>query len=143
MTTIAKALKEKNKLKNEIAQLQKRLSTYNSIIKGNPRPFDLNKTEQDLTDKISQLVSLKSAINKTNQPIQEKIFRLAEIKGLISFYKKLPVTEGKSSERYGSETNEYEVFFNEAVIGERTNELEKEADLIQDELESFNHKTEL
>jgi len=141
MATIAKALKEKNKLKLEISQLQKRLNSHNSVIKGNPRPFDLNKTEQELSEKIAQLVLLKSAITKANQPVQEKIYRLAELKGLIAFYKKLPVTEGKSTEKYSNNDNEYEVFFNEAVIDERVKKLETEADCIQDELESFNHST--
>ena len=143
MTTIAKALKEKNKLTLEISQLQKRLNTHNSVIKGNSRPFDLVNTESELSDKIANLVLLKSSITKANQPIQEKIYKLAELKGLISFYKKMPVTEGKSSERFSNETLEYEVFFNEAIIFERVKKLEIEADAIQDELESFNHLTNI
>jgi hypothetical protein len=143
MTTLVKALKEKNKLKLEISQLQKKLNTHNSVMKGNPRPFDLNKLDQELSDKISRLVLLKSAITKANQPVQEKIYRLSEIKGLIGFYKKIPVNEGKSTESYRLDAHEYEVFFNEAVIDERIKKLEIEADSIQDELEAFNHKTNI
>jgi len=115
----------------------------NSVIKGNPRPFDLNKTDKELSEKIDKLVLLKAAITKVNQPVQEKIYKLAEIKGLIAFYKKLPVTEGKSKERYTNDAQEYEVLFNEAAIDERVMKLESEAESIQDELEAFNHSTNI
>lgn len=143
MSTLAKALKEKNKLKLEIAQLQKRFNTYNSVIKGNQRPFDLKITEKELTEKIFQLIQLKSVITKSNQAVQDKIYRLAEIKGLIKFYKDVPIKQGKSAERYSSEATEYEALFNESEIYIRIENLQKEADEIQDILETFNHKTEL
>ena len=143
MTTLAKSLKEKNKLKQEVSKLQKRLEAHNSIIKGNPRPFDLNEIDTELSEKIEKLVMLKSAITKANQPVQEKIYRLAEIKRLMAFYKELPVKEGKSIEKYSDASNEYAVFFNEAAIDERLKKLESDAETIQDELESFNHTTSI
>lgn len=143
MKTIAKALKEKNKLKLEISQLQKRLNTHNSVIIGNKRPFDLTQVETEMNEKISQLVILKSAITKANQPVQEKIYKIAEIKGLMAFYKKLPVDEGKKTIEYRSDSYDYEVFFNEAIIAEKIKKLESEAEQIQDELESFNHTTNI
>jgi len=143
MTTITKALKEKNKLKGEITQLQKKLNTHNSVLKGNQRPFDLNKLELELNEKIAKLVLLKSAITKANQPVQEKIYRLSEIKNMIAFYRKMPATDGKSTEGFMDKNFEYEAFFNEAVIEERISKLETDADSIQDELESFNHLTEV
>ena len=75
--------------------------------------------------------------------MQEKIYRLAEIKGLIKFYKDIPVAHGKSTERYSANINEYEALFNESDIYTRIEKLQNEADLIQDELETFNHNTEL
>lgn len=139
MTSIAKALKEKNKLKQEIAQLQKRLMSHNSVIKGNPRPFDIAKTDNELYEKINQLIVLKSALTKANQPVQEKIYRLAELKGLIAFYKKIPASVGISTERYGSDTFEYEACFNEAILDEKIKNCMLEAEKIQDELDSFNY----
>jgi len=143
MKTIAKALKEKNKIKNEIANLQKKLNSHNSILKGNKRPVDLQAVESELIEKIDLLVSLKNAITKANQPVQERIYKLAELRGLISFYRNLPVTEGLHRSSYGNEPFAYEVFFNEAVIDERVKKLDSEAEKLQDELEVFNHKTYL
>lgn len=143
MTTIAKALKEKNKLKLEISQLQKRFNAHNSVIIGNKRPFDLTQVETEMNEKISQLVILKSTITKANQPVQEKIYKIAEIKGLMAFYKKLPVDEGKKTIVYRNDTFDYEVFFNEAIIADKIKKLESEAEQIQDELESFNHTTNI
>jgi len=143
MTTLAKALKEKNKLKLEISLLQRRLTAHNSVIKGNPRPFDLKIIDNELSAKIEELVLAKAALTKANMPVQEKIYRLAEMKGLIAFYKKLPAIEGKHALKYSNDSAEYEVFFNEAVISEKIKTLEKAAELIQDELETFNHITNI
>jgi len=143
MKTIAKALKEKNKLKKEISQLQRRLENHNSIVVGNQRPFDIDKIDQELNDRINQLIVLKSEITKGNQPIQEKIYRLGEIRGLIGFYKNLPVLEGKSTDCYSSDTLERETHFNEADIDVKVQKLEFEAEIIQDELELFNQITKI
>jgi uncharacterized protein YeeX (DUF496 family) len=143
MKTIAKALKEKNKLKKEISQLQRRLENHNSIVVGNQRPFDIDKIDQELNDRINQLIVLKSEITKGNQPIQEKIYRLGEIRGLIGFYKNLSVLEGKSTDRYSSDTLERETHFNEADIDVKVQKLEFEAEIIQDELELYNQITKI
>ncbi len=94
MTTIAQALKQKNKLKSEIAQLQKRLTTHNSVMQGNPRPFDLTETDAELVMRVNELIALKHALTVANQPMQEKIYRLAELKSLMAFYQKLPTKAG-------------------------------------------------
>ena len=143
MTTIAKALKEKNKLKNEISQLQKRLLDHNCVIKGNNRPFDLNKADEELVNKSILLAELKMSITKANLPVQHKIYLLAELRGLISFYKKLPAHEGIRVEGYRENAQEYVAFFNEASLAVKIIELEDQADVIQDELESFNHQTNI
>ena len=143
MKTIAKALKEKNKLKNEIALLQKKMNSHNSILKGNKRPVDLQTVDSELIEKIDLLIALKNAITKANQPVQEKIYKLAELRGMISFYRNLPVTEGLYRSSYGNEPLAYEAFFNESVIDEKVKKLNLEAETLQEELETFNYKTYL
>lgn len=141
MKTIAKALKEKNKLKNEIALIEKKLNAHNSVIKGNKRPFNMEEVEAQLHEKVNALVALKAAISKANAPVQEKIFRLAEVRGLISFYRNMKVKEGRHVEGYRDEAQEYESFFGEADIEVKVNKLEAEAEALQDELDSFNFTT--
>lgn len=143
MTTIAQALKQKNKLKSEIAQLQKRLTTHNSVMKGNPRPFDLTETDAELVMRVNELIALKHALTVANQPMQEKIYRLAELKSLMAFYQKLPTKAGKMSEGYMNTAHEYEAFFNEADTQAKIKTLETQAEQIQDELEAFNHLTHI
>jgi hypothetical protein len=94
MKTLAKALKEKKKLTQEISQLQKRLTNYNSVIKGNPRPFEMDSVDKELVAKTEELILLKSVITKANQPVQDKIYRMSELKGLIAFYKKYLLQKG-------------------------------------------------
>ncbi len=141
MKTIAKALKEKNKLKNEIALIERKLNTHNSIIKGNKRPFDIEEVDKQLHEKVNALVALKAAISKANAPVQEKIFRLAEVRGLISFYRKMTVKEGLFIEGYRDEAHDYEALFNEAEIEVKVKKLEEEAEILQDSLDSFNFTT--
>lgn len=143
MTTLAKALTTKNKLKKEIAQLQKKLETHNSVIAGNPRPFDVLAIDNELNAKVRELSQLKASITKANQTVQEKIYLLAELRGLIAFYRKIEVKEGKQSEFYRDEMIIYEAFMNELTFDEKIKLLENEAETIQDELELFNHTTQL
>lgn len=141
MKTLAKALKEKNKLKNEIALIEKKLNAHNSVIKGNKRPFNMEEVDAQLLEKVNALVALKAAISKANAPVQEKIFRLAEVRGLISFYRKMTVKEGRQIEGYRDEALDYECLFSEADIEVKVSKLEAEAESLQDTLDSFNFTT--
>ncbi len=143
MKTIAKALKEKNKLQSEISLIEKKLNTHNSVIKGNKRPFDIEKVDRQLHEKVNALVALKAAIIKANAPVQEKIFRLSEVRGLISFYRKMTVKEGRIIEGYRDDALDYECHFSEADIEAKVNTLEAEAESLQDILDSFNFTTTL
>lgn len=144
---VAKALKEKNKLLKEIGKLRNRVEQYNSLLKGNPVVYDTKSLLKELQEKTEQLVQLKSAVSYTNIPVQEKIFRLAELKALLKFYRNIPVKQGKAHERYGlmREQNvlEYESQVKAADVDALAEQAEKEVEALQDELDAFNHTTEL
>lgn len=63
---IAKALKQKNKLVSGMKQLKERLDEYNSVIKGNPRPYDIGQLQTNLTTKMHELIAPKPVSPKRN-----------------------------------------------------------------------------
>lgn len=143
MVTLAKALRRKKKLKNEIEQLKMRVEKHNSVIEGNTRPFDLLLIIKELHTNIHVLSELKAAITKATQPVQQKVFLLAELRSLNEFYKEIEVKEGKQIEYYDNKMIIYEALINESALDEKIKLLEDEAETIQDELEAFNHVTQI
>lgn len=141
---LAKALKEKNKLIKKILGSQKLLNETNSIIKGNPRDFQPSELLSTLKSDTDKLVRLKCAINKANQPINQLIIRNAENKSLISYLKKLDTKDGKSVERYSRETPiEYEASIKGRQVLEEITKLEADIEKNQEEIDLFNHTTDV
>jgi hypothetical protein len=89
------------------------------------------------------LVSLKTRIYKTNMPIQHKIFRLAELKTEVKFWSGLPTKEGVEYDRYSKDMFEYTAHFNDVFVRNKKEELQKEIEKVQEELDYFNHTTDL
>ena len=59
---IAKALKHKNKIVAELKMLRERIEEYNSILTGNPRPYDITETQAQLMAKVQERVLLKTQL---------------------------------------------------------------------------------
>jgi len=142
--TLAKALKEKNKLVKKILGSQHLLNETNSVIKGNNRDFQPAALLNNLKSDTDKLVRLKSAINKANLPINQLIIRTAENKSIIAFLKKLDTKAGKSAERYSREMPiEYDAAITGRMVLEEIAKLEAEIERNQEEIDAFNHATEV
>src|SRR6058998_3283244 len=81
---IAKALKLKNQLAGEVAQLKELLAKQN--VRSTKQKFDYDNREvlTRLRAKIDELIKVKAAIAVANAEAYEKIFRMAELKGLAN-----------------------------------------------------------
>ena len=79
---LAKALKLKNRLAGELAQLKDLLAKQN--VRSSKQKFDYDNREvlARLRAKLDELVRVKTALAVSNAEAYEKIFRLAELKGL-------------------------------------------------------------
>jgi hypothetical protein len=79
---IAKALKLKNQLAGEVAQLKELLTKQNS--RSAKQKFDYENREvlTRLRAKLAELVKVKAVVAAANAEIYKKIFRLSELKGL-------------------------------------------------------------
>ena len=140
-----KALKLRKSLVGEISKLKTQIKEKNSHLVGskNAERYDLKMAYNQLQDKVSELVGLKYAINEANREIQGKIYLLGEFKALISFLSELDVTEGSKSIGYSDVVREYGVHINETERDERIAEFQKKVDAIQEEIDIFNHTTEI
>ena len=138
---LAKALKLKNKLAGEVAQLKELLTQQNS--RSTKQKFDYNNQEvlTNLRVKVDELVATKAAIGAANAEVYPKIFRLAELKGLVTTLKSLSTKEGVYAESLGYSQSvevEYIAQIKKAEADKLVEALEKEIQELQDALDEFN-----
>lgn len=139
---IAKALKLKNKLAGEVADLKKRLLEQNVHTKNQPFDYDSREVISELRARMKELVDVKTAIAVANTEIYERVFTLAEMKGLLVTLKSMETKHGLvvENQTYGDPTQtEYVAQIRQAEVDQMTAELNSEMQEIQDELDEFNH----
>lgn len=140
--TIARALKEKNRVSARLGVIRNRISNENSIETNVKRTFDicsLMKMESVLYD---QLIAIKKAIAVANVEIAGKLIEMSELRSKIDWMRSISTKEGtfQESNRYG-ETPITKVFT--AILSgvDCINEIEAmqaRIDTLQDEIDEFN-----
>ncbi|MGH8048548.1 MAG: hypothetical protein ACREKL_15015 [Chthoniobacterales bacterium] len=139
---LAKALKEKNRLAGETAQLKDLLKTQNCRPKKQPFDYDNREVFAKLNASIETLVAVKAAIAEANSEVYAKIFRLAEIKGLVALLKSLDTREGVFVEKGGYAEPSVEVAYRSQLgkveVDRLASDYEAEIQRLQDELDEFN-----
>lgn len=138
---IKQALKLKNKLTAQIAELYRLAKTYNSIEEGNPRRYSIVQLLNQANALTNELVDLKTQIHLANGPVYGKIFRLAELKGRAKQIAGIGCEEGKVTERYGSTVSIKEAEMNVIERDNLLRQLETEIEQLQDELDIHNATT--
>jgi hypothetical protein len=133
---LAKALKLKNQLAGEVAQLKELLAKQN--VRSTKQKFDYDNREvlAQLRSKLGELVRVKTAIALANVDAYEQIFRLAELKGLITALKALDSKSGVFHEggRFGDPAYEVEYIaqLSKVVVDGLVSEFENEVQTLQD-----------
>lgn len=140
---VKQALKAKNKLVGEIKECYRILQTQNSIEEGNPRRYSVKKKLEDIAELTDELVQLKTRLHRANASVYDKIFQMAEIKGIIKELKKMDVSEGKQSERYGSVVSIKEVEMNVIERDVIIKQYEEHVEKLQNELDIHNSNTNI
>jgi len=140
-----KALKLRKSLVGEITKLKQQIKEKNSYLEGskNGEKFDVQKTYDELLNKIDELTGLKFAINEANKEIQAKIYTLAEYKALIAFWNEVSVVEGTQVIGYSDKVQSYVCQFDEAKRNEIVKNFQKRVDALQEELDEFNYTTDI
>lgn len=145
---LAKALKTKSRLVNKIATLQTDIQHHNSISSEQERKINVTTMMADLEDAVQYLIKLKLTIFIASTPMRETILKLAETKSRIAFLRGIDIHEGKGKEsdnyRFGNnEDTAYVVEFDIVWVRTATASCETLIDTLQDNLDTFNHKTEI
>ncbi len=145
IVTIARALKEKNRVAGRLAKARELVGAENSQDKSVPRGVDV-AAMYDLTKMLrNRLIAIKSAIAEANKPIVSKIIELDEIKSEIAFLNGLDVKEGKFvTTNYGTRIeSEIDAIISKQQVLDEVAALQVRADRIQDELDEFNAATKV
>ncbi len=138
---LAKALKQKNLLAGEIAQLKTTLAEQNSRSARQPFDYDTRTVLAQLRAKTDELVALKARLAVANSDAYPQIFRLAELKGLVASLKTLPTKEGVYAESLGYAQNAevaYVAQIKRAEADSLVETLQAEIQSIQDNLDEYN-----
>ena len=145
MVTIARALKEKNRVAGRLAKARKLVGAENSNEKKIPRRVDVAAVREEARTLAERLVAIKSAIAVANVPVVGKIVELAEAKSAISWLNGLNVREGVFEETSFGEkvVKEYEAIIGKDVVLKQVEALQQRADDLQDALDEFNASTKV
>ena len=143
--SIARALKEKNRVAGRLAKAREIIQQENSKDKSLPRRVDVETTYAEAKMLEARLVAIKSAIAQANNPIVAKIIELDELKSEIAFLNGLNVKEGRFEEvSYGNKiVRDIEAVVGQARVLAEVAELQKRADVLQDALDEFNASTKV
>jgi len=145
MVTIARALKEKNRVAGRLAKARQLVSTENSNEKKIPRRVDVAAVREEARTLAERLVAIKSAIAAANAPVVGTIIELDETKSAIAWLNGLNVREGVFEEtNYGGKVvKEYEAVIDQAAVLKQVEALQRRADDLQDALDEFNASTKV
>ena len=143
--SIARALKEKNRVAGRLAKAREIIQQENSKDKSLPRRVDVEASYAEAKMLEARLVAIKSAIAQANNPIVAKIIELDELKSEIAFLNGLNVKEGRFEEvSYGNKiVRDIEAVVGQARVLAEVAELQKRADVLQDALDEFNASTKV
>lgn len=145
VVSIARALKEKNRVAGRLAKAREQVGKENSSDKKVPRGIDVAETFALAKSLRDRLIAIKSAIAIANQPIVAKIIELDEVKSEIGFLNDLNVKEGLFVEtNFGVKTEtEIDAVIHKAQVLAEVEALQARADRLQDELDEFNATTKV
>jgi len=144
---LAKALKLKNRLAGEIAQIQRLINESNVTEAGNAPAHDVNALLATLLGKQANLAELKGSIAAGNVPIAQDIAMMAELKSRIAFLRALPTKNGSfiTEGRYGTTPVErvYRATIQAKAVEDMIEKYTTEIDAIQDRVDQFNAVTNI
>ena len=146
--SLARALKEKNRIAGRLAQSRALVAKENSKVAGATRDVDVKVVYEGTKALRDRLVAIKSAIAIANSPIVSKIIELEEVKGEIAYLKKLNVENGMvvmDEQRFPlrecGKTYEVSAVIRQGDVLAELSALKKRAEELQDELDEFNIST--
>ena len=140
---LIQAIKEKKRLTADIQVIKQRIQRNNQISEGDARDYEIQPLLEELINKTKELIELKLKIQTANLGIYPKIFEMAEIKGEISFLNSIPCKTGKEISGYNDKEIVYISTINRKELDKTISEKTKQIRQLQDEIDIYNHTTEV
>ena len=143
---IVRAQKLIARLKGEIKVLKKRIeSSLNTVAENEDFDESFPNLYEQLNTKVSKMTTLKTKVMYANvkHGMFQKVVNIGELKSHIDFLRELEPKTGVQVSRYDSEKTDYK---SQLTIAQRNEFVERCQDLINkftDELDEFNHKTDI
>ena len=143
-TTLARALKEKNRIAAKLREAQLMVQRHNRKVKGSPRSVAVAEWAERSERLSARLVAVKTAIARANGGIIDAIVELQETKSMIAFFYRVQTRDDLEPQRDGTYT-EYDVALDETAILAKTDALQCRANALQDRIDEYNacHMVEL
>lgn len=144
---LAKALKVKNSLINEINTLKAILVRENS--RESTSTSNVNRADiwEKILSKTDELIALKAKIATANIGIYKFLAQMEEAKSQIEYVKTIPVTDGtfEKANGYGKEPTKivYSAYIKQADVDYFISSLQKKIESLQDDIDSYNATTEI
>lgn len=139
--TVARALKEKNRIANKLNVVRSRIRNENSVESNIKRTFDIKTLVAEEAALYNRLVAVKTAIAVANAEIAEKLIRMSELKAAIEWYRGIPTKEGTFQEPSYRDTTITRTFTT-ILSGQEVNQLveatQTQIENLQDEIDEFN-----
>jgi hypothetical protein len=140
--TLAKALKLKNRLVEQIRKVEEDIRMFNSRPSGADGVVDVEALFEQRQNAVKKLIELKQKIITANGPIREKILTIAKKKAEIDFLKGINTSSGKVTYQ-GTELLEYKAAFTKNKVDTQVTALEAEVDALQDNIDQHNYTTSI
>ena len=142
--TLARALKEKNRIAGKLRKAQELVKKENRKAAGSPRSVDVAATLAEAERLSALLAAVKAAIAKANDGIVSTIVELEETKSLLAFIGSVNADDEVEVERdYRGITLErrWDVAVRAPELRAKVDALQARADALQDTLDEYNAAT--
>ena len=139
--TVARALKEKNRIANKLNIVRTRIRNENSVESNIKRTFDIKALVAEEAALYNRLVAVKTAIAVANAEIAEKLIRMSELKAAIEWYRGIPTKEGTFQEtnyRDTTITRTFTTVLSGQEVIQLVEETQAQIENLQDEIDEFN-----
>ena len=144
--TIARALKEKERVARKLKSARETLGRVNSVMVGLKRPVDAKEAFEAVQRLQNRFLEIKKAIAAANAGISAQLTEMLVVRAEKEYYEKLDCRESSPRGEWetsndGSRvwrTEEFDVYINEGKRKEIVEALEQRLDDLQDEVDAFN-----
>ena len=143
--TIARALKEKERVARKLKSARETLGRVNSVMVGLKRPVDAKEAFEAVQRLQNRFLEIKKAIAAANAGISAQLTEMLVVRAEKEYYEKLDCKEGSSQGEWESAasygrgyTGPYDAYINESKRQEIVAALEQRLDDLQDEVDAFN-----